>query len=332
MNGLRQVDGVDLIADEHRIPSGTDGIELFIRSRRPTSLSLYTPEKTIVMVHGATFSSGSLYDVPLNGLSFLDFLAMGGYDVHAVDVRGFGHSSYPQQMQEPARAERPVVDTEMGVRDFATAVDFVRNDRQVSDVNVFGMSWGGSVAGAYTSRNSATVRKLALLAPQWLSTAPIPLDPGGPLETYRLVPVNAVKTRWLQNVPESGRATLIPQTWFEQWARATLAEDPWSVERTPEHIRATTGPIQDIRDFWAVGRPLYEPSAIAVPTLLVHGEWDFDVPIELAQAYFRELTGAPYRRCVEIGEATHFVLLEKNRLQAFQAVRSFFDEHLSPES
>jgi hypothetical protein len=38
------------------------------------------------------------------------------------------------------------------------------------------------------------------------------------------------------------------------------------------------------------------------------------------------LTGAAYRHWVEIGEGTHMVLLEKKRLQAFQAIRGFLDE------
>jgi len=30
---VRRIDGVELIAEESRIPSGTEGIELFVRSR-----------------------------------------------------------------------------------------------------------------------------------------------------------------------------------------------------------------------------------------------------------------------------------------------------------
>jgi len=58
--------------------------------------------------------------------------------------------------------------------------------------------------------------------------------------------------------------------------------------------------------------------------LLVHGEWDIDVPIDLAQALFLELRNAPYRQWAEIGEATHLVLLEKNRLLAYQGTPTAF--------
>jgi hypothetical protein len=35
---------------------------------------------------------------------------------------------------------------------------------------------------------------------------------------------------------------------------------------------------------------------------------------------------------VEIGEATHLVLLEKNRLLAFKAIRDFYDDVFEPEA
>jgi hypothetical protein len=37
-------------------------------------------------------------------------------------------------------------------------------------------------------------------------------------------------------------------------------------------------------------------------------------------------TNSRYRRRVEIGEGTHMVLLEKNRLQAFDAINQFLSE------
>jgi hypothetical protein len=45
------------------------------------------------------------------------------------------------------------------------------------------------------------------------------------------------------------------------------------------------------------------------------------------QDFFLSLKRAPYRRWVEIGEGTHMVLLEKNRLQAFDAISQFLAEH-----
>lgn len=331
MQSVQMIQGKEILFEEHRISSDTPGIDLYIRNKRPGTLAAWSASTTIVMVHGATFSSGSLYDVPLGGISFMDYLAAAGYDVFAVDVRGYGRSSHPETMEVDPEVNLPLVNTDIGVRDFSSAVDFVLKLRGIDRTNVFGMSWGGTVVGAFAARNAGKVQKTALLAPQWLSDKPIPIDPGGRLGSYRLVPVLESKARWLSTAPEHGRATLIPEGWFEQWARATLAEDPWSVEKTPNRLRATNGPIQDIRDYWRANHPYYQPSKITSPVLLVHGEWDIDVPIDLALAYFKELKGARYRRWLEIGEATHLALMEKNRMIAFKAVVDFFGEQFSAE-
>jgi len=325
------IDRSSLRRDDFRIATETPGIELFVRNRRPTDIATFSAEKTIVMVHGATYSSGSLYDVPVGGFSFIDYLASGGYDVYALDVRGYGHSSRPNAMEEPAENSPPVVDTDTGVRDLSIAIDAILRRRGLDRVNIFAMSWGGTVAGAFTSRNNAKVNKLALLAPQWLTNRPVPIDPGGALGAYRLVAVRESKGRWLAAAPEHGRASLVPDGWFEQWADHTLEEDPWSRDKTPGRLRATNGPIKDIRDYWTAGRKYYDPSEITVPVLLVHGEWDADVPIEVTLDYFRQFRHARYRKWVEIGEATHLVLREKNRLLAFKTVRDFFDDAFEPE-
>jgi len=59
---------------------------------------------------------------------------------------------------------------------------------------------------------------------------------------------------------------------------------------------------------------------------LVHAEWDAAVPLEATLALFRRQSGAAWRRWVEIGEGTHMILLEKNHLQAWQAVSDFYQE------
>ena len=43
-------------------------------------------------------------------------------------------------------------------------------------------------------------------------------------------------------------------------------------------------------------------------------------------AYFDKLVNAPYKRAVQIGEGTHTIMLEKNRLQLFREVQLFLDD------
>ena len=74
------------------------------------------------------------------------------------------------------------------------------------------------------------------------------------------------------------------------------------------------------------GKPLWEPSEVKAPTLIVVGEWDAGTPIAGAQAVFGKLTNAPSKRLVQIGQGTHLIFLEKNRMHLFREVQLFLDE------
>ena len=84
--------------------------------------------------------------------------------------------------------------------------------------------------------------------------------------------------------------------------------------------------LQDFRTYWIAGKAQYDPADIRVPTLLIHAEWDADLPSDQARGYFAKLTNAPYKRYVEIGEGTHSIMMEKNRMQFFREIMNFLDE------
>ena len=133
-------------------------------------------------------------------------------------------------------------------------------------------------------------------------------------------------TRWLTGVPEDKKATLIPAGWFDAWADATWATDPVGAKQNPPVIRAPNGVVDDGADYWSAGKPYYDPAKITVPTLLVQAEWDRDLPPYMAQTLFPLLVNSPGKRYVMLAEGTHTIIMEKNRLELFQAVQAFLDE------
>ncbi len=116
---------------------------------------------------------------------------------------------------------------------------------------------------------------------------------GGPIPAYRSVSRDSAKTRWLTGVPEDKKADLIPPGWFEQWADATFATDAVGAKQSPPVLRAPNGTVADKDAYWAAGKPLYDPGRITVPVLIIHAEWDADLPSYQAQEYFAKLTHAP---------------------------------------
>jgi pimeloyl-ACP methyl ester carboxylesterase len=315
-----------LTTEEFMVPAADAGISLYVRNKHPAGLVAVGSEKILLYVHGATYPSETAFDLRLNGLSWMDYIAQRGYDVYLVDVRGYGRSTRPPQMNLPADQNEPVVRTDTAIKDVGTVVDFILKRRHVRKLNLLGWSWGTVTMGWYTAQHNERVEKLVLLAPLWLGRVAPLAAPAPKLGAYRTVTRDAAKARWLAGVPESKRADLIPPGWFDAWADATFATDAVGAAMTPPVLRAPNGVMADSRDYWNRGMPMYDPADIRVPTLLAHAEWDADLPSSMFYAYFDKLVNTPYKRAVQIGEGTHTVLLEKNRMQLFRAVQQFLDE------
>jgi pimeloyl-ACP methyl ester carboxylesterase len=312
--------------EEFMIPAVDPGIQLYVRNKHPQGVKKFAPEKILLFVHGATYPAETAFDLKLNGLSWMDYIAQRGYDVYLVDLRGYGKSTHPTQMNQPAEDNAPIVRTEMAVKDVGAAVDFILSRRGVAKIDLLGWSWGTEIMGWYTAQHNDKVNRLVLYAPLWILTSPPSIAaPGDKLGAYRGVTRQAALDRWLKGVPEDKRADLIPAGWFDAWADATFATDPVGARLSPPVVRAPNGVLQDIGEFWAAGKAQYDPAGIRVPIFLAHAEWDADTPSYMLYAYFAKLTNAPYKRYVEIGEGTHNVMLEKNRIQLFEEVQQFLD-------
>jgi pimeloyl-ACP methyl ester carboxylesterase len=319
---------MNIAMEEFMIPAVDPGINLYLRNKHSEGMQRVPAEKILLFVHGATYPAETSFDLALNGLSWMDYIAQHGYDVYLVDVRGYGRSTRPPEMDAPAEQNEAIVRTEIAVKDVSAAVHFILKRRGVKKVNLMGWSWGTSIMGWYTAQHNDKVNKLVLYAPGWLRQASSLTDAGGKLGAYRTVTREAAKNRWLTEVPENKKADLIPAGWFDAWADATFATDPVGAASMPAVLRAPNGVVADGREYWSAGKPLYDPGDIRVPTLLAHAEWDADLPNYMLYAYFEKLINAPYKRYVQIGEGTHTVMMEKNRMQLFQAVQQFLDENM----
>jgi pimeloyl-ACP methyl ester carboxylesterase len=317
---MHQTSAAALSRREFMIASDTPGIDLYVRNKRRADTDHFDGARTLLFVSGSTYPASATFDAALDGMSWMDQLAQAGYDTWLVDVRGYGRSTQPPEMAQPAADHAPIVRTPVAVADVAAAAAFVRERVRGEPINLIGWSWGTTLMSRYTTEHPDAVGKLVLIAPQWLRDTPSLADAGGPLGAYRVVARPAAKARWLNGVPPHAQEALLPRAWFDAWADGVFGAD------ANAELKAPNGTVIDSREFWASGTPLYDPSAIRVPVLIVHAEWDRDCPLDMSRTVFSKLTAAPYRRWVEIGEGTHSVFMEKNRWQVFAAVQGFLDE------
>jgi pimeloyl-ACP methyl ester carboxylesterase len=315
-----------LAVDDFHVPSRTAGIEIFIRNKRVRGAEAFPSNRIVLFVHGVTFPSESTFDLSLDGQSWMDFIARAGYDVYLVDVRGYGASTRPAAMSEAPDRNPPVATLAEAVEDIDAAVDFIRRRRHVDKVGLIGWSWGTVIMGRYAATRGEKVDRLVLYAPVWQRRTESAAARGADMRTaYRLVDVGATKSRWLAGVRQDKQEQLIPPGWFESWVAANLATDPWGSAQRPPVMRAPNGglPAPQPSGEW---RPPYDPAAIRVPTLLVKGEWDADAPAYMAQTLFPLLVNTPAKEYVEIGEGTHSIMLERNRMRLFRVVQNFLDD------
>jgi len=316
-----------IVMEEMMVPAVDPGIEIYVRNKHRAEMTAFRPERTVLYVHGATYPASTSFDLVLDGLSWMDYLAARGYDVYLLDVRGYGRSTRPPEMAEPASAHPPIARSDTAIKDVGAVVDFILKRRNIPRLNLIGWSWGTVLTATYTTQNAGKVERLMLYAPGWVrKTASLVQTGPGPLGAWRTATREQALTRWLTGVPEEKKATLIPPGWFDRWADATWATDPVGAKQNPPVIRAPNGVMADSADYWSSNRPYYDPAKITVPTLLVQAEWDHDLPPYMAQTLFPLLVNSPAKRYVMLAEGTHTIIMEKNRLELFRAVQAFLDE------
>jgi pimeloyl-ACP methyl ester carboxylesterase len=307
------------------IPAVDPGFQLYMRNKHLAGATSFAPDKTLLFLHGATYPAETSFDLAIDGVSMMDLFARAGFDVYLLDVRGYGGSTRPPEMDQPAADNKPVVSSVDAGNDLGAAVDYILSSRDIPKLNLMGWSWGTSIAGAYTASHNDRVDRLVLYDPAWL-VKPTVAPKGAVLPAYRLVSKESALARWMHPAPEDKQAQLIPPGVFEAWWNATLATDPVGSRMTPPALRACNGVGEELVNFWLAGKPYYDPGKIEVPTLVIHVEWEADPKSAMAENYFEQLIHASHKRIVRLMDCTHMVIMEKNRMQLFEEVFRFLTE------
>lgn len=310
-----------LTTETFMIPALDPGIQLHVRNKRPAAQDNFSPERILLMVHGATFPSETGFDIDLPGGSWMENIARRGFDVYFVDVRGYGRSTRPAALDQPPAANPPFADTRDAVRDISAAVDFILTRRNVPRINLLGWSWGTTTMAGYAAENPAKVERLVLFAPVWYFQK-LPPYAGA----YRTTNGEQMRPRRGPGIPPARLEEISPVAWFDKWWEANLATDPVGAARTPPVLRSPNGAMKDLAEVWAQGKSTYDPGAIHTPTLIIGGEWDGITPPSMAQELFKRLTAAKYKRLVTLSEGSHSISNEKNRMHLIREVQHFLEE------
>lgn len=284
------------------------------------------PDHAVLFVHGATYAIRSIFapeGAPAH--SWFGAVADAGGAAFGVDIRGYGDSERPPEMDAenpdelPSRAPAAATD----VRAALEAVD----ERVDGPVHLVGTSWGTIVCGTLLAAVDAPdVASVTFHAPMY---EPDPaeygeFDPDRAAPTRELTKARALE-RWNEQIPRSVPATLRDGDGDEDpvfeafWAELVRSGQ---ASADGETVVAPNGTLADLAA--ATEGSLYDPGAIDVPALVVRGTLDPTSIRADATALYDALdvpdAEASY---AEIDGGTHFVHIERRCRALYDTVRAF---------
>ena len=144
-----------------------------------------SPAEVVLFIHGGSVPSVPDYDLPFKDYSWMEYLAVEGFDTFSMDQTGYGLSQRPamddacnlsaanQALVMPNPLPEACEPSYTGsLTSFAsdwdeidTVVDFIRDLRGVETIHLIGWSMGGARAGGYAAAHPDKIANLILFAP-----------------------------------------------------------------------------------------------------------------------------------------------------------------------
>lgn len=322
---------------------GEPGIRLFVREVVADGTGqTYSSRRALLLLHGARVPGVASFDLQVPGGSLAEDLARRGFDVYVMDIRGYGASTRPKEMEEPPGAHPPLVRSNQAAHDIDAVVDWLHRHQHISDVALFGWATGGQWAGYYAGMYPQKISAVILLNSLYGRSSQHPfMGHGTDIEdsahpghfnqsacgAYRFNTAASLLGVWDHSIPEQDKSTWRDPAVAQAYAKAALASDITSSSRTPESFRSPCGALED-SFYLAIGHQLWDASLITTPTLVLQSERDFWSRPEDRQALAEDLVHARRVRVVVIPQATHFVHLdrsERGRNILLESITAFLD-------
>ncbi|MBP2305243.1 alpha/beta fold hydrolase [Azospirillum melinis] len=263
-----------------------------------------TGKKVVVLAHGSATAGRESFDLQVPGkpsYSLMDRLAREGFDVFALDTRGFGRSTHPDTHMTTAQAKD----------DLKATIDYVLKLRGVSKVDLLAWSWGTQYGGMYVMDHPGTVEKYVSYAQ---------MHANSPDVARRRARIDAFRATPYITIPEAGWK---PR--FTSMAPAEVNEsdvvDAFAKAAAKVEVKTATGPQLDL----ATILPMVNARLVSVPTMLIHGQYDDVADTDGLLPFFAQLPN-PRKAYVVVPDAGHMMHLQKGHRLFQQEVVGFLKD------
>lgn len=266
---------------EWQIPVAGD-CQLFLAEKRREAAS---PGQAVLLIHGSGVGHGG-WNLEIGDYGVMDFLAQEGFDVFAVDQRGYGRSTKP----EDGRTVR----AETSAHDLRAVLDFIKKQTRVERVHIVGHSSGAVVAVLLAAKCPGDIGRMVLMGFAYKTVHP------------RFRPV----VEQIIGLAHAG-APYVPNRHHLDIEQRLFSYEEQVVD-TYRRLIAETYPQMPagvFLDLESHEYALHVPH-VRAPTLLVNGDSEYVVDADDAAQCLEDL-GAQEKELLVVPDAYHLLFLEK---------------------
>jgi len=261
---------------------------------------------TVLFVHGSSMASQPTFDLQVPGRpysSVMDFFAGRGFDTWCVDMEGYGRSGKTRDIS---------CDIANGADDIAAATDYIMKTRGVKRFLVYGISSGALRAALFAQRHPGRVARLALDAFVWTGAgSPTLEERRKKLPQFLKMKRRPIDKAFIESVFTRDHPGCAEDNVIDAFADAVVALD----DSVP------TGTYVDM----CSNLPVVDPEKIAVPTLIMRGEFDGIAGFDDLMAFFKRLPN-PDKQFAVMAGISHASFQQINYLSVYHILHAFFSQ------
>jgi pimeloyl-ACP methyl ester carboxylesterase len=275
-------------------------VKLFLWRKTPGGAT----RGTILFVHGSSMASQPTFDLQVPGRphsSAMEWFAEQGFDTWTLDNEGYGRSD----------KSRPInCDIPNGADDIAAGSEYVLRQSGAKKLLVYGISSGALKAALFAQRHPGRVARLALDAFVWTGEgSPTLAERKKRLPEFKAKQRRPIDRAFVRSIFTRDHPGTADEATIEAFATAILALD----DSVP------TGTYVDM----CSRLPLVDPAKLALPTLVMRGEYDGIAALDDLLEFFRRLPH-PDKQFAVMAGISHASFQQKNYLTAYHILHAFF--------
>jgi len=260
----------------------------------------------VLFVHGSSMASQPTFDLTVPGRpdsSVMDWFAKRGFACWSVDMEGYGRSDKSRDI---------ACGIANGADDLAAATDYMRRTRGIERVMAYGISSGALRAALFAQRHPERVARLALDAFVWTGHgAPTLVERRKKLPQFLAQNRRPIDRAFVQSIFARDHPDCAEPRVVDAFADAILALDDSMPNGTYVDMCSRL--------------PLVDPEKIAVPTLLMRGQYDGIAAFDDLLAFFRRLP-SPDKQFVVMPGISHASFQQKNYRLVYHILHAFFTQ------